>query len=105
MALKLTEYELNYSTYLWIFKGKSSRNYEERNRGVTLPDFMKIFHENFEELDFYSFSIKHIICTSMRVYICFCWSHPIYVFLERCLGTKAFKLKTINEVKREQSLS
>ena len=35
MALKLTEYELNYSTYLWIFKGKSSRNYEGRNRGVT----------------------------------------------------------------------
>ena len=49
MALKLTEYELNYSTYLWIFKGKSSRNYEGRNRGVTLPDFMKIFHENFSE--------------------------------------------------------
>ena len=32
----LYEYELNYSTYLWIFKGKSSRNYEGRNRGVTI---------------------------------------------------------------------
>ena len=100
MALKLTEYELNYSTYLWIFKGKSSRNYEGRNRGVTLPDFMKIFHENFEnELSFYSFSVKHIICTSMRIYICFCWSHPIYVFLEKSFGTKAFKLKIMKEIK------
>ena len=59
MSLKLTEYELNYSTYLWIFKEKLSRNYEGRNRGVTLPDFMKIFHEIFEkELGFYNFSIK-----------------------------------------------
>ena len=55
MALKLTEYELNYSIYLWIFKGKSSRNYEGRNRGVTLPDFMKIFHENFEGTGFLQF--------------------------------------------------
>ena len=103
MAMKLTEYELNYSTYLWIFKGKSSRNYEGRNRGVTLPDFMKIFHENFEkELGFYNFSIKHIICTSIMIKTYFCWSHPIYVFLEKCLGTKAFKLKTINEVKRNK---
>ena len=58
MALKLTEYELIYSTHLWIFKGKSSRNYEGRNRGVTaslrknlqFEDQISIFNEEEEEL-------------------------------------------------------
>ena len=33
------------------------------------------------------------------IYTYFCWSHPIYVFLEKSFGTKAFNLKAINEVK------
>ena len=103
MALKLTEYELNYSTYLWIFKGKSSRNYKERNRCVTLPDFMKIFHENFEkELVFYNFFYKTYNLHEYNDINIFLLEPPNLCFLRKVLGTKAFKLKTINEVRRNK---
>ena len=49
MALELTEYELIYSTYLWIFKEYHHEAIRNEIGGVTLPDFMKIFHENFSE--------------------------------------------------------
>ena len=34
------------------------------------------------------------------IYTFFCWSHPIYVFLEKSFGTKAFKFKTRKEIKK-----
>ena len=100
MALKLTEYELIYSTYLWIFKGKSSRNYKERNRGVTLPDFMKIFHENFSErTGVLQFFYKTYNLHEDEVINIFLLEPPNLCFPRKVLGTKAFKLKTIKEVK------
>ena len=103
MALKLTEYELNYSTYLWIFKGKSSRNYKKRNRGVTLPDFMKIFHENFEnELGFYNFFYKTYNLHKYKDIHIFLLEPPNLCFLRKEFGTKAFKLKPMKEDKRNK---
>ena len=103
MALKLTEYELIYSTYLWIFKGKSSRNYKERNRGVTLPDFMKIFHENFSErTGVLQFFYKTYNLHEYEVINIFLLEPPNLCFLRKEFGTKAFKLKTMKEDKRNK---
>ena len=63
-----------------MFQRKSSRKYEARNGGVTLPDF-KNFPEKFlEGTELYNFFYKtYVICTDIRLrmflleppYLCF----------------------------------
>ena len=102
MALKLTEYELNYSTYGYL-KEISSRNYKERNRCVTLPDFMKIFHENFSErTGVLQFFYKTYNLHEYEVINIFLLEPPNLCFLRKEFGTKAFKLKTMKEDKRNK---
>ena len=75
----------------------------ERNRCVTLPDLMKIFHENFSErTGVLQFFYKTYNLHEYEVINIFLLEPPNLCFLRKEFGTKAFKLKTMKEDKRNK---